>query len=109
MNIRYPTICLFLLALAWSSARALTLDSVLAETLQNNPHILQAKDGVEAVAGQRIVLRSLAYPKAVIGGVVGDQGGKRSQSSDNQPFIFGYGVASQTLFDAVIPAAISSQ
>jgi outer membrane protein TolC len=105
MSLRYPTICVFLLTLACSSARALTLDSVLAETLQNNPHILQAKDGVEAAAGQRIVLRSLAYPKAVIGGVVGDQGGKRAKSSDNQPFIFGYGAASQTLFDAVIPAA----
>jgi outer membrane protein TolC len=47
----------------------------------------------------------LAYPKALIGGVAGDQGGKRAASSDNQPFIFGYGLSAQTLFDAVIPHA----
>jgi outer membrane protein TolC len=105
MKIRYPTICACLLGLICPDGRAVTLDSVLTQTLQNNPYILQAKAGVEAAAGQRIVLRSLIYPKALIGGVAGDQGGDRSQSSNNQPFIFGYGVATQPLFDAAIPAA----
>jgi outer membrane protein TolC len=105
MKIRYLTICGFLFSLAFANASALTLEALLAQTLKNNPHILQAKAGVEAAGGQRIVLRSLAYPKALIGGVAGDQGGERAQSPDNQPFIFGYGVATQTLFDAAMPAA----
>jgi outer membrane protein TolC len=105
MRIRRISILFFFVALAASKAQSLTLNELLKQTLEKNPRILQAKAAVEAAGGERIVLRSGAYPKALIGGVAGDQGGKRAQSSDNQPFIFGYGISTQTLFDAVIPPA----
>ncbi len=96
----------FLAAACISSARAITLEAVLAQTLEKNPRILQARSGLEAAAGERIVLRSVAYPKGAIGSVAGDQGGQRSRSSGNQPFIFAYGVFSQPLFQAGIPASM---
>ncbi len=86
-------------------ARAVTLDSALAQTLENNPHILQAKTALEAAAGQRLVLRAAAYPKGVIGGIAGDQGGKRSRISSNQPFAFAYGSFLQPFLHAEIPAS----
>jgi outer membrane protein TolC len=92
--------------LALAPSRAATLDRVLSETLKNNPRILQAKAAVEGAAGQRIILRSLGYPQVLVGSVAGDQGGRRSQSSSNQPFILGYGIFSQPLFQAGIPASI---
>ncbi len=83
----------------------LTLEEALRQTLHNNPRILQAKSGLEVAAGEQIALRSAIYPKALLGTVAGDQGGQRSRSSGNQPFIFAYGVFTQPLFQAGIPAA----
>ncbi|MEO5718777.1 MAG: TolC family protein [Chthoniobacterales bacterium] len=97
----------FILFFAGSStpARALTLDAALGQTLENNPRILQAKAGLETAAGQRLVLRSVALPKGVIGGIAGDQGGERSRTSTNQPFAFAYGSFLQPLLQAQIPAS----
>ena len=103
MNWRSGWILILSLALGCGNGHALTLETLLNQTLQKNPRILQAKAAVEAAGGERVLLRSLAYPKALIGGVAGDQGGKSAQSDTNQPFIFGYGLGSQVLFDAVIP------
>lgn len=97
-------IVLSLLALAGGRVSAVTLDAVLAQTLRSNPRILEAKAGLGIAAGQQIFLRAAAYPKAGVGSVAGDQGGQRSRSSGNQPFIFAYGIFSQPLFQAGIPA-----
>jgi len=93
-------------AIGFSSARAVTLDAVLAQTLKNNPRVLQARAGLEAAVGERIVLRSVIYPKALVGSAAGVEGGERSQTSGNQPFIFGYGIVAQPLFQAAIPATL---
>jgi outer membrane protein TolC len=94
-----------LLATSFSPTRAVTLDQALAQALEKNPRILQAKSALEAAAGDRILLRSVAYPKALLGSVAGDQGGQRSRTSGDQPFIFAYGVFAQPLFQAGIPAS----
>lgn len=87
------------------SARAVTIEVALARTLEKNPRILQAKAGLEVAAGQRVILRSVAFPKGLIGTVAGDQGGKRSQTPSNQPFAFAYGAFLQPLLHAEIPAS----
>ncbi len=101
-------ICAAILAL-WivggiPAAVGVTLDSALAQTLQKNPRILQAKAALEAAAGERLILRSSGLPKGLIGGVAGVQGGQRAQTS-TQPFAFAYGSFLQPLFQAGIPAS----
>ena len=49
-----------LTARAISAAHAVTLDAALAQTLENNPRILQAKTALEEAAGARLILRSLS-------------------------------------------------
>jgi outer membrane protein TolC len=105
MRIRL-SILVLIFATCLSPTRAVTLDQVLAQTLEKNPRILQAKSMLEAAAGDRILLHSVAYPKALLGSVAGDQGGQRSRTSGDQPFIFAYGVFSQPLFQAAIPASL---
>ena len=94
-----------LLACATAGARAINLDEALARTLERNPRILQAKAGLEAAAGQRLILRSMALPKALIGVVAGDQGGHRARTTSDQPFAFAYGSFLQPIFHAGIPAS----
>ena len=84
--------------------RALTLESAMDRTLQNNPAILQAKSALEKAAGQRLILRSISYPDANIKGIAGAQGGHRIELSDeNKAFGFAQGNFAQALFDAAIP------
>ncbi|HEY3663440.1 MAG TPA: TolC family protein [Chthoniobacterales bacterium] len=97
-------IALFLASLPLP-ASGVTLEVVLAQTLEKNPRILQAKSGLEAAAGQRTILRATAFPKGLIGGIAGDQGGQRSRTSSNQPFAFAYGAFEQPLLHAEIPAS----
>jgi outer membrane protein TolC len=97
---------LALLAAGGAAANAITLDQALAQALENNPQILQARSALDAAAGERIVLRSVVYPKALLGSVAGDQGGQRSRTSGDQPFIFAYGFFAQPLFHAAIPASL---
>src|SRR6185295_15735084 len=56
-----PAILISLATIGFSSSRAVTLDAALAQALKNNPRILQARAGLEAAVGQRILLRSVAY------------------------------------------------
>ena len=100
-----PTLFLLLIEASTWQANGVTLDGALAQTLKNNPRILQAKAALEVAAGERLILHSVAYPKALLGSVAGDQGGVRSQTSGNQPFIFAYGLFTQPLFQAGIPAS----
>jgi outer membrane protein TolC len=86
-------------------ANAITLEATLAETLEKNPLILQAKTALQSAAGERLILRSAAFPKGLIGGIAGDQGGQRGGASSNQPFAFAYGSFLQPLFHTEIPAS----
>ncbi|HEY1583390.1 MAG TPA: TolC family protein [Chthoniobacterales bacterium] len=89
-----------------ASARALTLEEALARSLENNPRIQEAKAGLEAAAGQRLVFRSVALPVAGIDALAGAQGGKRAGQSSIQPFAFAQGDLRQPLFRAEIPASL---
>lgn len=95
----------FSLILSGVTANALTLDSLMRQTVERNPEIQQAQLKLEEASGKRLELRSIAYPDAVVGLVLGDQGGKRSGDDSNQPFGFGYGGFTQPLFNAAIPAS----
>ncbi len=88
------------------SCAGLTLEALLSRTLENNPQILQAKAGLEEAAGTRLILRSVAFPKGIVGGVAGDQGGQRSRTSSDQPFAFAYGSFLQPLLHAGNPASL---
>ena len=105
MKIGAPILLALLLAGRLAPADAVTLDAALAQTLEKNLRILQAKTALESAAGERLILRSAAFPKGLIGGIAGDQGGQRSRTSSNQPFAFAYGSFLQPLFHAGIPAS----
>ena len=100
-----PCVWFVSLILSTVAAHGLTLDSLLKQTVERNPEIQQAKLRLEEATGKRLELRSLAYPDAVVGVVLGDQGGKRSNDDSNQPFGFAYGGFTQPLFNAAIPAS----
>jgi len=93
-----------MLLAAPSTGSGLTLDAVMRQTVDHNPEIQQAKLRLEQATGRRIEMRSIAYPDAVLGVVLGDQGGHRAGQDPNQPFGFGYGGVTQALFNAAIPA-----
>ena len=85
---------------------AINLDEALATTLQKNPAIQQAHAALEQAAGRRLVLRSIALPRARIGSAAGAQGGDRAgQSANIKPFGFAQGFLTQALFNAAIPAS----
>ncbi len=86
-------------------AGAITLDEALQKTVDNNPDIQAAKLELEKATGRRLVLRSIALPDAVIGGVAGAQGGHRAGEKPNEAFGFGWGAMTQPLFNAAIPAS----
>src|SRR5947207_854320 len=94
-----------LLLFAGAALNALTLDAVMQQTVDRNPEIQQARLRLEQATGKRLVLRSIAYPDAVIGGLLGDQGGHRAGQKANQPFGFAAGGLTQALFNAAIPAS----
>lgn len=97
-------ICVIVALLLPDVLCALTLESALARTLENNPAIREAKARLEQAAGRRVVLRSIAYPDARMQVPGGLQGGKRAGEKDLQPFAFVRGNLAQPLFDAAIPA-----
>jgi outer membrane protein TolC len=90
---------------SWETAPAVTLDTALRRTMENNAAIQSAKLDLEKASGRRLVLRSIALPDAIIGGVGGDQGGHRAGQKSNQPFGFGLGGLTQPLFNAAVPAS----
>ena len=95
----------FALLVASFSADGLTLEAVMQQTVDHNPEIQQARLRLEQATGKRLVLRSVAYPDAVIGGLLGDEGGHRAGQPANQPFGFAAGGFTQALFNAAIPAS----
>jgi outer membrane protein TolC len=84
-------------------AHGITLDAVLSKTLEGNPEIQRAKANLEAAAGRRIVLRSVAWPNAKLNLPAGVQGGDRAGSTDTKLFGFVRGSLTQPLINAAIP------
>jgi outer membrane protein TolC len=85
---------------------AVTLETVMRTTLEKNPAILEAKSGLEQAAGQRLVFRSVVWPRAELGMPAGVQAGHRSGESGVKGFAVGRGVLAQTLFNAGLPASL---
>ncbi len=94
-----------LIAFFAPNSPAITLDAVLARTLNKNPAIQEAKLALEQASGQRLVLRSTSLPNVRLQGLAGVQGGKRAGEPDVQPFGLARGFFTQRLFDAAIPAS----
>ena len=101
----FPILILALVGIAPNPGHAITLDDALKRTVEKNAAIQSAKLDLERAYGQRLVLRAIGLPDAVIGAAGGDQGGYREGEKSNQPFGFGYGGISQALFNAAIPAS----
>src|SRR5438034_2222389 len=89
-----------------SSASAITLESVLQTTLEKNPAIQKAKAGLEQATGQRLVFRSVVWPRAEVGVPAGVQAGHRAGESGVKGFGIGRGLLTQTLFDMAVPPSL---
>ena len=87
-------------------AGAITLETVLRTTLEKNSAILEAKSGLEQAAGQRLVFRSVVWPRAELGLPAGVQAGHRSGENGVKGFAVGRGTLIQTLFNAGLPASL---
>ena len=85
---------------------AITLETVLQRTLEKNPAIQEAKSGLEQAAGQRLVFRSVVWPRAEVGVPAGIQGGHRAGESGIKGFALGRGFLTQTLFNAGVPSSL---
>ena len=71
-----------LLAIPCSApGQPMTLDTLMRQTVDRNPEIQQAKLKLEQAMGRRLVFRSVGYPDAVLGILLGDQGGHRSKQN----------------------------
>ncbi len=84
-------------------APAITLDVVLNKTIENDPEIQRAKANLEAAAGRRIVLRSVAWPNLKLNLPAGVQGGDRAGDTSTKLFGFVRGSLTQPLFNTAIP------
>jgi outer membrane protein TolC len=85
---------------------AVTLQEVLRTTLEKNPAIQEARAGLEHAAGQRLVFRSIVWPKLEAGVPAGVQYGHRSGESGVKGFAVGRGLLDQTLFSMAVPPSL---
>lgn len=83
-------------------AQAITLDSVLSETLSKNPAIQQARLNLEEASGHRLVLNSITWPNARIVVPLGVQG-QQQPGGSTKAFTFARGLFTQPLVNAAIP------
>src|SRR5213596_1853197 len=88
------------------SAGAVTLKDVLQTTLENNPAIQEAKSALEQASGQRLIFRSVVWPRAEVGVPAGVQAGHRAGESGVKGFGIGRGWLTQTLFDMAVPPSL---
>jgi len=95
-----------LMACSAHPAGGVTLETVLQRTLEKNPAIQEAKSGLEQAAGQRLVFRSVVWPRAEVGVPAGIQGGHRAGESGIKGFALGRGFLTQTLFNAGVPSSL---
>src|SRR5436190_13577097 len=82
---------------------AITLQTTLQRTLENNPEIQKAKCDLEGAAGRRLVFRAIGLPDAKIGVLGGVEGGRRAGQKTVQGFGFGYGGFTQPFFNMAVP------
>jgi outer membrane protein TolC len=85
---------------------AITLDAVLQTTLEKNPAIQEAKSGLEQASGQRLVFRSVVWPRAEVGVPAGVQAGHRAGESGVKGFGVGRGSLQQVLFNMAVPPSL---
>lgn len=85
---------------------AVTLEHVFQITLEKNPAIQQAKAGLEQAAGQRLVFRSIVWPRIELGVPAGVQAGHRAGESGVKGFGLGRGLLDQTLFNVAVPPSL---
>ena len=85
---------------------AVTLEHVFQITLEKNPAIQQAKAGLEQAAGQRLVFRSIVWPRVELGVPAGVQAGHRAGESGLKGFGLGRGLLDQTLFNVAVPPSL---
>src|SRR6266487_4165946 len=95
-----------LLTFCAPSVGAVTLKDVLQTTLENNPAIQEAKSGLEQASGQRLVFRSVIWPRAELGMPAGVQAGHRAGESGVKGFAVGRGWLTQTLFHMAVPPSL---
>ena len=88
------------------SADAVTLEQVLRTTLEKNPAIQEAKAGLEQAAGQRLVFRSIVWPRVELLVPAGVQAGHRAGESGVKGFGIGRGLLDQTLFNMAVPPSL---
>ncbi len=95
-----------LLTFCAPSVGAVTLKDVLQTTLENNPAIQEAKSGLEQAMGQRLVFRSVVWPRAELGVPAGVQAGHRAGESGVKGFAVGRGLLEQTLFNMAVSPSL---
>ncbi len=93
---------------AWCTRTSdgVTLETVFQVTLKKNPAVQEAKAGLEQAAGQRLVFRSIVWPRAEVGVPAGVQAGHRAGESGVKGFAIGRGWLTQTLFDMAVPPSL---
>ena len=104
-----PLLALFsgaLYLLILHGACAVTLETVLRTTLEQNPAIQEAKSGLEQASGQRLVFRSVVWPQAELGVPAGVQAGHRAGESGVKGFGVGRGSLDQVLFNMAVPPSL---
>src|SRR6266576_5247771 len=94
------------LMLCAHTRRAVTLETVLQTTLEKNSAIQEAKSGLEQATGQRLVFRSIVWPRVELGVPAGVQGGHRAGESGVKGFAVGRGFLTQTLFNMGVPPSL---
>jgi len=97
---------LILITLFAHTTNAVTLQEVLHTALEKNPAIQEAKAGLEQAAGQRLVFRSVIWPRAELLVPAGVQAGHRAGESGVKGFGIGRGLLDQTLFSMVVPPSL---
>jgi outer membrane protein len=99
-----------LIIVCWSwvlpTAHAVTLETILQTTLEENPAIKEAKSGLEQAAGQRFVFRSVVWPQVELRVPAGIQFGHRAGESGVKGFGVGRGLLDQTLFNVRVPPSL---
>jgi outer membrane protein TolC len=98
---------LFALLVAYfaGASEAITLQTTLQRTLENNPEIQKAKCDLEGAGGRRLVFRAVGLPDARVGVAGGVEGGHRAGQKPVQVFGFGYGSFTQPFFNMRVPAS----
>ena len=103
---RVHVLILILLAFFAHPIGAVTLQEVLQTALEKNPAIQEAKAGLEQAAGQRLVFRSVIWPRAELLVPAGVQAGHRAGESGVKGFGIGRGLLDQTLFSMAVPPSL---